>query len=661
MAGTLLVFLALFSQLAAAQSIWDFGYDRMQVNGQQARGNRPLMVILANFAGGAPFKYDASVYDSLVFNFFQQSVNGYFLENSNGRFFWSRGGVYSLSLPADAYISNNAARLKRIVEEAMRSGINFAQFDANSNGVVELDELGILTIENGRQSSVDFQVGATTQPPVPIKTGNSRVIVNTRVSTVEQRGSLMSIAHELSHQLGTKDLYSEECGGCLNPDITLMGATIYRNPDDRRVYHLDPWHKMQLGWCEPRVRDLHSSGVENLPATQTLRADAPLILYDSQRGLSEYFIIEYRSQSARGGGYDRNVATEGMAIWHVLQDANKAPVIVNNPQEWGVFHAGSPNLTRGSSNLWKGREMTPYLQWLDGSLVKANLYVDPFSPGAENISIHIGDMANGIYRFNITTQRFEGVSGRLAQISVGSDGETWGINAANEIFRFNPMTQLFEQIPGELTQIAVGDSKNIWGLNSAGQIYRFNTITRQFAQAPGLLVKIAVGTMGEVWGLNAAGEIYQFADDGLHFEQVPGRLIDISVGSYGSIWGLNAANEIYRFNRAMKQFQQIPGYLTQIAAGRRFLPWGGYAEDVWGLNATQEIYRFNSQTQRFEQIPGRLAKIAVGVDSVWGINDALEIYRFNSNTQLFQQVPGRLLRVAAGHSGAVWGLNPLIP
>src|SRR5262245_34582114 len=101
MVGTMLFFLTFLSQLAVAQSLWDFGYGRMKTNGREALGNRPLMVLIANFAGGAPFAHDITEYDLLVFDYRQQSVNGYFWENSNARFLWSRGGTYSVSLPAD--------------------------------------------------------------------------------------------------------------------------------------------------------------------------------------------------------------------------------------------------------------------------------------------------------------------------------------------------------------------------------------------------------------------------------------------------------------------------------------------------------------------------------------------------------------------------------
>lgn len=663
----LAAFLTILHSFAAAQYLADFGYNRMRVNGQEARGYRPLLLIIASYDGGAPFAHTAAEYDTLVFNYLKQSVNGHFLENSNGRFLWSRAGTVTVALSAaDAFRGgDDILRSNRAIEEVMRRGFNFAQFDANANGRIEAQELGVLIIQNARQTGAGLPVNGYTRATGRLQTNNSWVALDALASNVEQQASLMTITHELAHQLGTLDLYSGECV-CLNSDITLMGATVYQKQDDRRTYHLDPWHKMQLGWSEPRIFDLRYANSTYLPATQMIKADAPVILYDSQRGTGEFFIVEYRSQSARGGGYDKNVATEGLAIWHVQQDANKAPTIINNPRESAVFHAGAPSLTRGANQFWRGREITPYLRWLDGSMVRTNLFVDPFALGAEGITVRwsdggkINDLPNGIYRLNSTTQRFESVPGALTQISVGADGETWGLNAANEIYWLNPATQLFEQVAGRLTQIAVGSSQHVWGLNSIGEIFQLNPVTRQFAQVSGRLVKIAISANGAVWGLNPADEIYRLNRAGTYFEQVPGRLMQIAVAS-NYVWGINAAGEVYRYNSTTGQFQQVPGYLTQIAVGLRFQPWGGYAEEVWGINAAHEIYRFNLQTQLFEQVPGRLARIAVGVDSVAGINDATEIYRFNTRTQQFVQVPGSLVRIAVGAGGTVWGLNALTP
>ena len=117
---TMLVMLV-FSGTASAQTLQDFGYQCLQVNGQQNLGTRPLLLIVANFAGetntagftnsdgtltAAPLPQDAAYYDNLVFNQNNNpSVNGYFAAMSNGRFTWTRAGVVSLNLPQSQWDS----------------------------------------------------------------------------------------------------------------------------------------------------------------------------------------------------------------------------------------------------------------------------------------------------------------------------------------------------------------------------------------------------------------------------------------------------------------------------------------------------------------------------------------------------------------------------
>ena len=72
-------------------------------------------------------------------------------------------------------------------------------------------------------------------------------------SLAGEETSFTNIVHELSHLLGAIDLYGSNC---LSQNVSLMGCTAYPNPDDRQSYHLDMWHKMQLGWVRPRVRSL---------------------------------------------------------------------------------------------------------------------------------------------------------------------------------------------------------------------------------------------------------------------------------------------------------------------------------------------------------------------------------------------------------------------
>src|SRR3954447_3709503 len=150
--ATLGVLAALCGSSAGAAGLDDFGYLSMKTNGVESRGNRPLVTVLASFAGKPAFRADVRDYfDKLVYNTFQKSVNGYYLVNSNGRFFWARAGAGTIGpLNFSAAVGNlpERQRLAKIKEALFSSGFNVADYDDNHDGTVTDDELGILIIDN---------------------------------------------------------------------------------------------------------------------------------------------------------------------------------------------------------------------------------------------------------------------------------------------------------------------------------------------------------------------------------------------------------------------------------------------------------------------------------------------------------------------------------
>lgn len=132
------------------------------------------------------------------------------------------------------------------------------------------------------------------------------------------------MCHELAHILGAVDTYGIFGTGQenLNTDLSLMSG----GPGNPLV-HLDAWHKLQFGWSEPRIRTLNGGGRLSLSAAQLSQTDAPLLLYDTNRGTGEFFLLEYRTTNTatRGAGYDRNVGGNGVVLWHVAQNADHSP------------------------------------------------------------------------------------------------------------------------------------------------------------------------------------------------------------------------------------------------------------------------------------------------------------------------------------------------
>lgn len=386
---------------ASAATAEDFGFGNITVNGKPVSGSIPLLVVTFEFATNGTTRLPLipnanNVFDQLIFNFFSvPSVNGYFLENSYGSFSWQRAAVIGpVTLDAtetatlDAKQSTDTsdgimrtgmdcgAGIAYLLERtASKTGYNFAQWDANANGTITQDELSIMVIgNNGQFGGANRPIGAAgagQAVPDQAVPGQS-VTLQGRVASLAHRTSFMTMTHELSHSVGTADLYA---AGCFSSGLTLMSCTIVPPDDDRRTFHLDPWHKMRLGWLRPRVFTLGSGGVVTLAASPINSPNTPIILYDPLKGMTEYFIVEFRSNQLPGADHDTNLTDQraavpftgvamGMAVWHV------AP---GNPP---VFHEGAPNLAAGGSTLWNG-QMTPRLQWINGTATATML-----NPGA---------------------------------------------------------------------------------------------------------------------------------------------------------------------------------------------------------------------------------------------------------------------------------------
>lgn len=336
----------------SAPVLEDFGYNQRKLHGQEARGARPMLVIVATFDTAPPLAHPLAYYDDMVFNFFNtNSINGYVLENSNARFFWTRantGLVALTNLPVTQIRTNfpsDEAWISNVITQTMIRGIfDFAPFDADLNGFVQPGEMGILIISNDptitdRGTVPNSGSGANRTTQV-IKAGASSVAVQMDypggATLLSDNVGFNVAAHEAGHLLGALDLYGSQ-GVTVGQNLSLycnrdFGLAPVLKFND--IYHMDPWHKMWLGWAEPRIQSLRTGGVISLPATQATDTNAPVVLYDPLKfgTTNEYFMLEYRTQSStNGSSFDRNVAGNGLVIWHVVLDADKSPFLITTP------------------------------------------------------------------------------------------------------------------------------------------------------------------------------------------------------------------------------------------------------------------------------------------------------------------------------------------
>jgi virginiamycin B lyase len=186
--------------------------------------------------------------------------------------------------------------------------------------------------------------------------------------------------------------------------------------------------------------------------------------------------------------------------------------------------------------------------------------------------------------------KFIKVNGNLAQISVTSSVNVWGVNGAGEIWNYigpdptskNPWQQIAGNFARDLSQgsISAGSLANVWGINSAGQVWKYTGTPppakpssgsnpwQEMAQSlPGGefsgAYQVAAASDGTVWLIvrSRAGEglppvpfgdpvfsISRLLSDGT-FKPIKGNLWQISVGSAKSVWGLDPEGNIYSYTQ----------------------------------------------------------------------------------------------------------------
>ncbi len=325
------------ASVAASPADFKFGTMVSPADRSPARGVRPLLVVLAANSSGATrprLAHNAAYYDRQIFAARYPNVLDYFKVNSYFRSYTGRGGrgftwrKAAIIGPVTTRFSSSfttGQKLPTIKRLAASNGFDFSRYDRNRDGRVTASELGILIVDNG-STGMGQTVSTESCTRVPIPRTRRTINVCTGGAFVGHDSSIHNIAHELSHLLGTIDIYGTNC---LSAGLSLMSCTGYKNtlpnPQPNATFLLDPWHRSRLGWLKPRIYSVSNTGSALLRAPSEIYGQSynggPITLYNPSRGSNEYFILEYREKQSNGRvgayGYDADAPESGIAIWHV--------------------------------------------------------------------------------------------------------------------------------------------------------------------------------------------------------------------------------------------------------------------------------------------------------------------------------------------------------
>jgi M6 family metalloprotease-like protein len=317
------------------------GYKTMRSkDGKGTTGSRPVLTLMVEYQDirfRAP--HDNDYFTDMLFDG-PRNLDDYIQVNSQANMTLSNAGVIGpIRLPMEFECAHRWAScaerdgtsfLQAYADALMRpemASFDFARYDRDRNGQVTDDELMVVVISAMDRPSL-WSGGINRSFPggcAPTRTAGVRLCSDAAI--IAEGTGFGTLAHEFTHTLGTIDLYGARFRN--NAGMTLMAGTEFSSEDVHRYYHLDPWHKIRLGWVKPRIHLVAPGGKTeqftlSVPLRTASSTNAPLVLFDPSRvsgDYIEYFVLEFRNPRREpvATSYDANVADGGVVVWQVRQ------------------------------------------------------------------------------------------------------------------------------------------------------------------------------------------------------------------------------------------------------------------------------------------------------------------------------------------------------
>jgi M6 family metalloprotease-like protein len=283
-----------------------------------------------------------TAFGDTLFDAGADSVNGYYLENSQRTFGLQQIGLFMvqpMDVPATGSIDESLnctlhdfpggpkAQRAYVVRHVLGQQLqfNFAAYDSDADGIVEADELLVVLAMTDPHSG-----NARAWPSNPSRVQVGGVGVELRYALVQAGTDFYTIAHEIAHTLPYRNrsgMPVDQYGGSGNAGrYSLMDNHCWARTDpppnvpwngtqrigNQRFPHFDPWNKIEFGWVD--VKEIIQPGWMSLSAVQRF-GDVWKIAISGRN--DEYFLVENRWSS--GSQYETQLGTEGLAIWHIKE------------------------------------------------------------------------------------------------------------------------------------------------------------------------------------------------------------------------------------------------------------------------------------------------------------------------------------------------------
>jgi|GEM_PF-2447136 Listeria/Bacterioides repeat/M6 family metalloprotease domain len=313
-------------------------------------GPQKLLVVLVSFKD-VTIQSTEAYWQNQCFGTTGKTLHNYFAENSNNKFYFdpanesytANNGIIQITLNQNHPNYGSDFDQAEILEDAIIKGIdsyvNYADFDTNKNGYIDVDELHILTVVAGYEAA-----STSSTPSVWAHRGylTSTTCDNMQIMNYTQIGEMNegdtgyypakigTVCHELSHDLGLKDLYDTDDTNGTSDGVgifSLMGAGNWGFASGEEPgtspSHLDPWSKILLGFVTPTAATGGNQDVMSL-------ANGYNVIKVPTSDPLQYFLVENRELN----GFDAGLAPytgngKGILIWHIDENVLSEDVLIN--------------------------------------------------------------------------------------------------------------------------------------------------------------------------------------------------------------------------------------------------------------------------------------------------------------------------------------------
>ncbi len=333
--------------------------------GTAVAGSRNLLVILVKFSD-KDSSVNAAFFDTLIFDQTSSSVYDYYQEVSYGTFSLesvdlpSAVGWRQAPQPYSYYVNglsgtgpypNNSQKLCEDLIDLLDPEIDFSNYDADNNGVVD----GIVIVHagsGGEYTGSPDDMWSHQWSIWPPQTRDNKVI---REYTVQPEFwalpgdmTIGVFCHELGHMLfGLPDLYDYDGDSHGLGLWSLMASGSWGGPMFKGDYptHPDVWCKVQMGLVTPTTISGEVVG-QSIPSIES-SATAFKIWDDGDPLSSEYYLICNRQKT----GYDTYLPGNGLLIYHIDDD-----VVTGNDNQWYPGYTANGHYTvalEQADGLWE--------------------------------------------------------------------------------------------------------------------------------------------------------------------------------------------------------------------------------------------------------------------------------------------------------------------